>query len=305
MMAIRSVAVIGVGSMGGRMARRIHGAGFELMVCDRNPDALAAFAEIGVRTTGDASACAGADLIIVLVATPAQLRDVALGRDGIEAALKPGVTPILAVMSTVTPATIREVEAVLGPLGVRVIDAPVSGGLVKAADGTLTIMVGGEAAVFEAARQVLETMGTNLFHCGGHGAGQASKIVNNMLGIANLTMTAEAYRLAVEQGLTLAEVTRIMELSTGRNFFSREPGDAPKAYAAWANTPPEFASIMAIIRKDIALALELAEASTGSFPVTKGLYDTIGTLGDETLATWQTIGALAVDAMKVVHPGGD
>jgi len=284
---MRKIAVIGVGSMGNPMARRIHSAGYELTVCDRNEKALEAFAKLGVRTVLQAADCADCDVVIVLVATPQQLQSVALGQGGLKDGLA-GRKPYLAVMSTVTPAAMRDVAAELEPLGVKVIDAPVSGGLVKAEDGTLAIMMGGRAKDVDALRPLMSTMGNNLFHCGVLGTGQTVKIVNNVIGIANIAIAAEAYRIGIENGLSLSDAIPVLEQGSGRNFFSRRPEDAPLAYGAWAKTRPDFDSLQAIIRKDIDLALEISKNSA-SLPATQALRKLLDDVGNETFATWQAI----------------
>lgn len=284
---MKKVAVIGVGSMGNPMARRIHAAGYRLTVCDRNETALASFSDLGVRTVQRAADCADCDVVIVLVATTAQLRAVALGKDGLKDGLS-GRTPFLAVMSTVTPSAMNEVEAELGPLGVKVVDAPVSGGLVKAQDGTLAIMMGGRAEDVDALRPLMQTMGSNLFHCGALGSGQTTKIVNNVIGISTLAIAAEAYRIGLDNGLSLTTAIPVLEQGTGRNFFSRRPGDAPEAYAAWTRTREEFESLQAIIRKDIDLALEISK-DKASLPATRALRQLLDSIGDETFETWRTV----------------
>jgi 3-hydroxyisobutyrate dehydrogenase-like beta-hydroxyacid dehydrogenase len=288
----QSVAVIGVGAMGAPMARRIHAAGFNLTVCDKSEEALAPFAKSGVPVTRKPSDCSTSDIIIVLVATPGQLRDVVLGEHGIKSGLAPGQSPILVVSSTVPPGAVHELQESLKETAVRVVDVPISGGVVRAEHGTLTIIMGGEAADVESVKPVFATLGTQMFYCGGTGAAQTMKIVNNILGVVNYLVVAEAYRLAVEHGLTLADTTQVLEVSTGRNFLSADVSEVPATFSAYTKTRRDSTTLMSILRKDIGLALELASESQGEYPVIAGLMPVLDSLDDETFENWAVIGAL-------------
>lgn len=289
---IETVAVVGIGSMGAPMARRLHAAGLKLIVCDRNEDALASFAKLGATVTRRPADCCCADLIIIMVATPEQMLEVAVGDQGLKQGLHQGATPLVAVMSTVRPQAIHALHEALAPCGIRVIDAPVSGGVVGAENGTLTIMLGGDRADVETGRPAFAAIGSRLFHCGALGSGQAIKIVNNIIGIANLVITAEAYQLAIDQGIALDQVAGILDVSTGRNFLSASPDMAPASYAAWARTPRDFASLLSIMRKDIDIALGLAAETGGTSPATEGLRNTLASLGADTYENWARLGRL-------------
>lgn len=286
---IRSVAVIGVGAMGAPMAMNIHKAGFDLTVCDRNPAALAAFAERGVRGVTRAADCAGCDAVIVLVATPQQARAVVLGEDGLRSGLD-GRTPMLVIMGTIAPEAMRDLARELEPSGVRVVDAPVSGGPVKAQASTLAIMMGGVAEDVDRLRPLMAAMGPSLFHCGPLGTGQATKIVNNLVGITTLMVAAEAYRIAGDNGISLPDAIPVFEAGTGRNFFTAQTKDAPEAYALWTATRDNFDSIQSILRKDIDLALAIGEGS-GDLPFTRALRAMLDTVGDDTFETWSAVAA--------------
>lgn len=129
------------------MAENIRGAGFALTVCDVNEAALAPFAAAGVRCVARAVDCADCDVVIVLVATPAQAHAVTLGDEGLRAGLN-GRAPILVVMRTVAPDTMRELAREFDQAGVQVVDAPVSAGLIRVRHATLAIMMGGPRAKF-------------------------------------------------------------------------------------------------------------------------------------------------------------
>jgi 3-hydroxyisobutyrate dehydrogenase-like beta-hydroxyacid dehydrogenase len=289
-MTIRSVAVIGVGSMGAPMAMNIHKAGFDLTVCDRSPEACAPFEALGIRSVERASDCADCDAVIVLVATPEQARTVVLGEGGLREGLH-GKTPLLVVMGTIAPGAMHELQRELEPTGVRVVDAPISGGAVKAREGTLAIIMGGRAEDCEVLRPLMESMGDAIFYCGSLGAGQATKIINNLVGITSLMISAEAYRIAGENGINLSDAIPVFEAGSGRNFFTARAKDAPEAYDAWTATRAGFDSLHAIMRKDIDLALSIGNSS-GSLPMTKALRAVLDHVDDETFDTWRAIAAV-------------
>ena len=157
-MTIRSVGFIGVGNMGAGMARCVRDAGFDLIVCDTNPSALERFAREGVRTTTRAADCAGMDAVIVLVASDAQILSVTLGPEGIAPAVTTGREPLVCLMSTTLPETVATVAEGLSAAGVRLVDAPVSGGQVRAEDGTLTIMIAGDDRDIDRAEPLMRSM---------------------------------------------------------------------------------------------------------------------------------------------------
>jgi 3-hydroxyisobutyrate dehydrogenase len=284
----QSVAVIGVGAMGAPMAARLLDAGFRVFLCDRDEAALARFRSTSATVVASPAECAHCDVVLVLVVTAAQLRDVVLGDGGVVTGLV-GRMPTIAVMSTVPPASLLELQRALAPHGVGLLDAPISGGAFRAAEGSLTIILGGGSDDVAVARPVLETLGTNILHCGPVGSAQVVKIVNNVIGSVNTLITAEAYRIAVENGLTLEVTTRVLDVSTGRNFLSSSSGDAPAAYGTWTEDRDAFDSLLAIMRKDLGLAVSLAEEAGGGFPVLTRLTALLDDLGEDTFTTWQAI----------------
>ncbi|WP_445503830.1 NAD(P)-dependent oxidoreductase [Microvirga sp. G4-2] len=288
-MIIRSVAVIGVGAMGAPMAMNIRKAGFDLTICDRSAAARAPFEALGVRCVERASDCADCDAVIVLVATPEQAHTVVLGEGGLREGLH-GKAPLLVVMGTIAPETMRELQRELEPTGVRVVDAPISGGAVKAREGTLAIIMGGRGEDCETLRPLMEAMGNAIFHCGPLGAGQATKIVNNLVGITSLMIAAEAYRIAGDNGISLSDAIPVFEAGTGRNFFTAHAKDAPEAYSTWTATRADFESLHAIMRKDIDLALSIG-GSSGPLPMTKALRAVLDRVDDETFDTWRAVAA--------------
>jgi 3-hydroxyisobutyrate dehydrogenase-like beta-hydroxyacid dehydrogenase len=294
-MSVQSVAVIGVGVMGAPMAMNIHGAGLKLTVCDRSETARAPFASLGLRCTDRPAGCTDCDVIVVLTATPDQMRDVIFGAGGVVEGLKDS-KPMIAIMGTVAPKTMREFARDLAPHGVRIMDAPVSGGVVKARDGTLAVMMGGTQADCDTLRPVAEAVGEEIFHCGALGTGQVTKIVNNLVGISILMVAAEAYRIGIENGLLLPDAMPVFEAGTGRNFLTAAPHAATEAYSAWAETRSKFDALQSIISKDVDLALSIGTGS-GPLPMTNALRTVLAGVGDETFETWSAVVSAA--------PGGE
>ena len=293
-MTIQDVAVIGVGAMGAPMAMNIHKAGFNLTVCDQRPDARKPFSEIGALCTESAADCADCDAVIILVATPDQAQSVIFGDGGVVSGISEK-RPVLIVMGTILPETIKSFERNLEPYGIQVVDAPISGGVVKARDGTLAIIMGGKPEDCESVKPLMQAMGEKIFYCGPLGAGQTTKIINNMVGISTLMIAAEAYRIALDNGLSLPDAMPVFEAGTGRNFMTGAPKDASNSYAAWASKRADFDSLQAILRKDIDLGLSIGAAS-GPLPMTRALRAMLADVGAETLENWSKIASTATTA---------
>lgn len=290
-MQISSVAMIGVGAMGAPMAMNIHKAGFSLTVCDRNEAALTPFRAKGTKCVATAASCTACDVVIVIVATPAQAEAVLFGEEGLVAGLQDDASrPLVVIMGTVAPDWMRETGARLATHDVRLVDAPVSGGAIRAEEGSLAIIMGGAQADCDALRPLMGAMGKAVFYCGALGSGQATKIVNNLVGISILMTVAEAYRIGLGNGLVLSDAIPIFEAGTGRNFMTSKPDDAGAAYAGWTASREIFDSLHVILRKDIDLALSIA-GETGTLPMTEAIRDVLGKVGDETFETWAAIGA--------------
>ena len=288
---IRSVAVIGVGSMGAPMAAHARRAGFALTLCDANREALATFPDADVRTTTIPAECAGCDVALILVATPEQLRTVTVGENGLARIPPRGLPRYIVVASTVSPDDMAALAGAFADLPVRIVDAPVSGGVVAARKATLTFLVGGDEAGVAALRPLFEAMGQAVFHCGPVGAGQITKAINNIVAITNLMVSAEAYAIALANGLTLDRLLPALESGSARNFLSRDANTPPEVYAAWSGTQREFDGVQTINRKDIDLALRLTPGDL-PVPTIAALRRLLDATGAETLENWRRIARL-------------
>jgi len=258
------IGFVGLGNMGGPMARNLVRAGHAVAVFDIVPDLVARCAEAGaIPATAAAEAARGAELVITMLPAGQQVREAWLGQGemagGMAAASAPGA--ILVDCSTIDVATAREVAAGCGR---AFLDAPVSGGVMGAEAATLTFMVGGPADAFRAAEPVLRQMGRAAIHCGGAGAGQAAKACNNMVLAATMIATAEAFVLAETLGLSHQALFEVMSKSSGQSWslttYCPVPGPVP-ASPANRDYAPGFAA--ALMVKDLGLAQQAA-AETGA-----------------------------------------
>ena len=196
------VGFIGLGIMGRGMARNLLKAGFQLTVWNRTASRADELAGEGATTAESPAALAAAcDIIISCVSDTPDVRAVLLGENGAIHGARSGALVI--DMSTISPQATQEIAAVLAEKGVAMLDAPVSGGSEGAAKGTLSIMVGGDAAQLERAAPVLGAMGKTITHVGGQGAGQTVKLVNQILVVVNDLAMCEALLFAQAGGVDL------------------------------------------------------------------------------------------------------
>lgn len=213
------VAVVGVGNMGAPMASCIARTGHDVMVYDSS--------QARAQQVGAANRCevatslqdlAGAEFVVTMLPTGQVVSDLYL-RDGLATHLRRGTIAI--DMSSAEPAGTRRLGAALAPHGIVLIDAPVSGGVPRAALGTLAIMIGGDdAAAIERAKPLLRAMGDRLFDTGGLGTGHAMKALNNFVAAAGFAACAEALIAGERFGLDPTRMVEILNVSTGRNFHT-------------------------------------------------------------------------------------
>lgn len=254
------IGFIGLGNMGAPMARNLLKAGHRLSVFDLSEAAVAGLAEAGATPAASPAAVARTDaaLVITMLPASAHVKGVYLGEDGLLAHVRPGV--LLIDSSTIDPLSAREVAAAARAHGNPMLDAPVSGGTGGAAAGTLTFMVGGEAADFDRAQPVLAAMGRNIVHCGGAGNGQVAKVANNMLLGISMIGVAEAMSLGVALGMDPQVLAGILNTSSGRcwssDTYNPFPGVMDNVPAARGYTGGFGTDLML---KDLGLASEAAK----------------------------------------------
>ncbi|MEW5911826.1 MAG: NAD(P)-dependent oxidoreductase [Thermodesulfobacteriota bacterium] len=211
------IGFIGLGRMGGPMSRRLLQAGYDLVAFDVDQQALERAQDLGAQAAGSPQEVARqCRTVITIVPNSNIVEQVVLGAEGLLQGAQEG--DVLMEMTTAYPMSTLKVAERLRQRGVNMIDAPVSGGVVGAEAGTLSIMVGGEAQLVERVRPLLEAMGKNIFHMGPVGAGHAMKAVNNVLSACSMAATSEAVALAVKVGLDAKKVVDVLQVSTGRSY---------------------------------------------------------------------------------------
>jgi 3-hydroxyisobutyrate dehydrogenase len=211
--------IIGLGNMGGRMAKRLLEQGVEVGVFDLNKDFVRSFVEMGAEEAeSPADLASKFQYIITVLPNVFIVKETLTGPEGLMKGFK--TDSLLIEMTTSIPSVTKELNEMLKKEGFRMIDAPVSGGVKKAEDGSLSIMVGGEAGDFEEAKPLLSLLGQNIFHVGESGAGHTIKALNNMISATTLAATGEAMALGVKLGLDPNKMLDVINSSTGRSFSS-------------------------------------------------------------------------------------
>lgn len=202
---MKRIGFIGLGLMGSGMTMNLLKAGFPLTVWNRTPGKMEALVKAGAKAARSPREVAEkSDIVIDIVTDSDDVEQVLLGPDGVVHGARPGT--IVIDMSTISPIKTREMAAKLKKKGIRMLDAPVSGGDIGARNGTLSIMVGGEKDAFDEAVPVFQAMGKTITHIGGHGDGQVTKAVNQILVGMNMLAVAEALMFASKAGVDLKKV---------------------------------------------------------------------------------------------------
>jgi len=211
------VGFIGVGMMGTPMVRRLVEAGYSVIAYDINPQAMRRVEEMGAETSTSAKEVAErCNPIITILPNSDDVEEVVLGPDGIIEGGSEGT--VLIDMTTAYPLNTKKIAEEMAKRGMRLLDAPVSGGVVGAEKGTLSIMVGGDPELVEICRPLLQVMGKNIFHMGEVGSGHTMKAVNNFLSGCTMAATSEALALATKAGLDPKKVVDVLQVSSGRSY---------------------------------------------------------------------------------------
>ncbi|WP_279598100.1 L-threonate dehydrogenase [Methylobacterium sp. J-026] len=254
-------AVIGLGSMGSGMAGSLLRAGFSVAACDVNPEAVARFAAAGGRAAANpAEAARDADVVVSVVVNAAQTEAVLFGAAGAAGAMPEGA--VFVSSATMDPAVARALAARLEATGRHYLDAPMSGGAARAADGGLTFLASGSAAAFAKARPALDAMAGTLYELGdAAGQGAAFKMINQLLAGVHIAAACEAMSFAAKQGLDLARVYEVITKSAGNSwmFENRVPHILDADYS------PK--SAVDIFVKDLGIVQDMARAEKYPVPV--------------------------------------
>ena len=212
----KTVGFIGMGMMGGGMAANLLKADFDMVAYDIDPAKNERFAGLGAKiANGPAGVAQGASTVICIVETTAQVREVVLGDGGVIEGAQEG--DIFVCSATIDPLAVKEMHDILSEKGIKMLDAPVSGGVPRAVSGDLSIIVGGDGAVVEACRPYFDAMSANVFHMGEIGHGLAMKLCNNMITQVTKVVIAEAMALGAKAGLDPQQMVDVISVSTGNS----------------------------------------------------------------------------------------
>ena len=263
-----TIAFIGLGNMGGPMAKNQLKAGHTVRVFDLSTDALKALTDAGGEAAGSpAEAVKGADAVITMLPAGKHVKEVYIDGGVIDAVAKGA---IIMDCSTIDVPTAREAVALAEAKGVLMVDAPVSGGVAASEGGTLTFMVGGSGSAFAAAKPFLDAMGKTIVHAGPAGNGQVAKVCNNMLLGISMIGTCEAFALGEKLGLDPKVLFEISSKASGQCWsmtsYCPAPGIVPTAPSN-RDYKPGFAAAMML--KDLRLSQEAAASASAKTPMGK------------------------------------
>jgi len=255
------VAFIGMGTMGVGMAKNILAAGHEVTVHNRTREKEEGLAAEGaVRAASPGEAAAGAEIIVICVSDTPDVEGIVLGDEGVIQGAPQG--SIVVDMSTISPAATRRMADMLAEKGVGMLDAPVSGGSEGAQNGTLSIMVGGEAAAFKRALPILETMGKTITHVGAIGAGQVTKAINQIVIAGTYLTMAEGLTIGMKAGLDMEKVLQAIGGGAASSWVLHNRGQN-----VINNTYP-LGFRLSLHHKDLNIALETARELGATLPAT-------------------------------------
>ena len=259
------IGFIGLGIMGKPMAKNLIKAGYDVVVDNHSKKPCAELVEFGATSADQPTIGETCDLVLTMLPNSPQVKAVMLSPNGVANHMKPGTTYI--DMSSINPVASKEVAAELAKKGIRMLDAPVSGGEPKAIDGTLSFMVGGAPAVFEEFKPVLDKMGSSVVLCGDVGAGNTTKLANQIIVACNIRAVAEALTLAKKAGVDPQMVYQAIRGGlAGSTVF-----DAKAPMMISNNTKPGFKIDLHI--KDLNNVLDCAHSVGAPVPMTASVQE--------------------------------
>lgn len=268
------IGLIGLGIMGKPMAKNMLKAGYtDLLVSDLNRAAVEEVAAAGAKAATNVEIGESCDVVLTMLPNSPHVKAVMLGEDGVAAHMRPGTAFI--DMSSINPVASKEIAAELAKKDIDMLDAPVSGGEPKAIDGTLSFMVGGKQEVFDKFKPLLETMGASVVRCGDVGAGNTTKLANQIIVACNIQALAEALTLAQKAGV---DPTLVFEAIRGGLAGSTVMNaKAPMMIAG--NDKPGFKIDLHI--KDLNNALDCAHTVGSPLPMTAQVQEVLQWLHNE------------------------
>lgn len=259
------IGFIGLGIMGRPMAKNLLKAGYDVTVDSHSPAAAAELEACGAKVADQPTIGSTCDLVLTMLPNAPQVKQVMLGANGVAAHMQPGSAFI--DMTSLNPIASKEIAAELAARGIQMLDAPVSGGEPKAIDGTLSFMVGGKQEVFDACKDILAAMGASVTLCGDVGAGNTTKLANQIIVACNIQAVAEAFTLAQKAGVDPEVVYRAIRGGLAGSTVM----DAKGPMMIAGNDKPGFKIDLHI--KDLNNALDCAHAVGAPVPMTASVQE--------------------------------
>ncbi len=249
----KKIGFIGIGTMGKPMSLNLIKAGFPLIAYDLNPKPLGELKASGAAVGKSIKEVASqSDIIITMLPKSEDVKEVMLGDQGVIGGVKS--SSIIIDMSTIDASVSRNIAQAFLAKNIKMLDAPVSGGFLRAEAGTLSIMVGGDEKTYQECLDIFKAMGKNIFYCGPNGNGEVVKIINNLLGAIQAAASAEVLSIGVKAGVDFKVLTDVIGASSGTNDFIKFAGPA-KAFKG--DFEPGFTVDLMV--KDLGLAMTLAK----------------------------------------------
>ncbi|MGB5093906.1 MAG: 3-hydroxyisobutyrate dehydrogenase [Parvibaculum sp.] len=288
-----TIGFIGLGNMGGPMARNLVKAGHALKVFDLSTAAVSGLVSVGATGVASASEAArDVDAVVTMLPAGEHVRGIYLGEAGLLKAARKGT--LFIDSSTIDVASARDVISAAEAVGHMMVDAPVSGGVGGAEAATLTFMVGGSVAGFAAAKPLLEKMGKNIFHAGQAGNGQVAKVCNNMILGISMIGVSEAFLLAEKLGLDAQTLFDISSTASGQCWsmtsYCPVPGPVP---GSPANRDYKAGFSAAMMLKDLRLSQDAAKAARSPTP--------LGAQAAQLYGLMEAAGAEAMDFSGIIR----
>ncbi|WJY15864.1 2-hydroxy-3-oxopropionate reductase [Pectobacteriaceae bacterium CE90] len=272
------IGFIGLGIMGKPMSKNLIKAGYSLVVLDRNSDAVAEIVAAGaVAAETPKSVAEQSDIVITMLPNSPHVKEVVLGENGVIEGARSG--SVVIDMSSIAPLVSREVASALAEKGVDMLDAPVSGGEPKAIDGTLSVMVGGDKAIFARCYDIMKSMAVSVVHTGDVGAGNVTKLANQVIVALNIAAMSEALVLATKAGVNPDLVFQAIRGGLAGSTVL----DAKAPMVMDRNFKPGFRIDLHI--KDLTNALDTSHSIGAQLPLTAAVMEMMQALKADGLGT--------------------
>ncbi len=259
------VGLIGLGIMGKPMAKNILKAGYDLTVNDLHQANVDEVVKAGAKSASNIEIGQTCDVVLTMLPNSPQVKEVMLGENGVAAHMRPGT--VFIDMSSINPMASKEIAAELAKRGIEMLDAPVSGGEPKAIDGTLSFMVGGKQEVFDRFKPLLQTMGASVVRCGDIGAGNTTKLANQIIVACNIQALSEALVMAKKAGVDPELVFQAIRGGLAGSTVM----EAKAPMMLQGNDKPGFKIDLHI--KDLNNALECAHSVGAPVPMTAAVQE--------------------------------